>query len=361
MLFTILLFVIVTNHVVAFPGWYLDPPILIWGARFVVDEKALDIWVHSQTILTSYLRVRLVPGITSSPPPDVLYIQVDGTTTPCNKQPMALPFIAVKYRCKVDSQSSSIQFLGHEFTADNPVLGTPRPVLVSPPPPPRSTKKISICVGGIDDAGLEFVDDFVSYHMNVVGVDHIVLGVSNVTKARDSLSSSSSVTLFDMTIPKEFDYFHRGSWKLHFYDWCLSYLKSSTRTTHVGVWDLDEYFVTKDNQTIDLSDVNQPGCGVAYPLREVYAPPYYLNETKSPRKRFPNRYDEPAEFGSVRKSITMLRYVEGAYFHHFIFANQSRCEEQCKSGDTMHHFVNLFNERVREKPHARVLRAALHD
>ena len=351
MIFLFLLIVVVTNVGASFPGWYFDPPILIWGAR--LDDKALDIWVHSQPILKSYLRVRLVPGVPDSSPPDIL--QIHGKTVPCHKQPMALPFLAVKYRCKIDS--SHVHFEGHEFTPDNPVVGTPRPVVVSSNK--KKNQQLSLCVGGIDDAGLEYVDDFVTYHMDVVGVDEIVLGVSNVTKARAKISSTQ-VTLFDMALPSEFEYFHRGSWKLHFYDWCLSYLKSSTRTTHVGVWDLDEYFVTKDNKTIDLTEVDTPGCGVSYPLHQVYAPPVYLNETKSPRKRFPNRYDEPAKFGSYRKSITLLKQVKGAYFHHFIFANQTTCEKQSKAGDTIHHYVNLFHERVREKPQARVLRA-LHD
>jgi len=338
-----------------FPTLAPHGPVLIWGARLFNDT--LDIWVHSHAILTDYRRVRLANNITAIAVPDVLYVRGGdgGHVVQCLKQPIMVTFTAVKFTCTFPSApvlptSIRLMQLGDitfDFDVDRLVIGAPQPAVVAPP----STTNLSLCVGGIDDAGLEYVDDFVSYHLGV-GVDHIVLGVSNLTKARERLRHEATVTLFDMSLPtKYFSFFHRGSWKLHFYDWCLSHLKTSTSTVYVGLWDLDEYFMPV-NGRIDLSPI-KPGCGVTYPLRQVYAPPYYLNETSSPRKRFPNNDGGPASFRG-KKGITQLKQVEGAYFHQFIFANRTTCDTPSQSGEVIHHYVNLFRERVKVKP-------SLHD
>lgn len=156
---------------------------------------------------------------------------------------------------------SMIEFTLHEVTASktnmyNKAVGLLKPYWSRPSffeddmyAWPAPAEGFALCVGGVDKQSVSHLREFVEHQLSTTqGVDHIVIGYEgDDVEALSGLLAEhrNQLTIFDSRLPPQlFKSFHHASWKLHFYNWCLSHAKYELRSDWAGVMEMDPHVNT---------------------------------------------------------------------------------------------------------------------
>ena len=253
----------------------------------------------------------------------------------------------------------------------------------------QPTSRMTLCVGGVDVNGIQFLPEFIQYHLRI-GVDRFVIGLHREKKKSDplvkaevaairsllgALIESGHIVLQPMPVSTlQFASIERDTIKVLFYDTCLFHAKTIA-AKYVGIWDMDEYIVQTPKIAQNLPDaldrLISPAedcpdwCFISFPSHSIWQ----QLETRVPKKDIRNVADvfqirqSAANMSYVwKKSVAKVKNAFNAGFHtfgsclrngrprsyHRIGPNKhgptpkDACAVHMADFATMHHYLGLF-------------------